>query len=137
MNKVFLDSDVILDFLLDREPFIDDITEIIEKSILGEILLCVSSVTIVNVNYIIGRFKNKKTAHQKTKKIMQLVKVENVGQSTVLKAIESKFKDFEDGVQNFCAQESNHRILITRNVKDYKESNLAIFTPSEYLARNI
>ena len=135
MKKIFLDSDVILDFLLDREPFNDDIAEIIENSITSKVSICVSTTTVTNLNYIIGRIEKKKSAKMKTKKILKLVTVENVGSTTVNKSIElSKFKDFEDGVQNFCAKESGHKIIITRNTKDYKSSELAIMTPNEYLS---
>lgn len=88
MKKIFIDSDVILDFLLDREPFNNEIAEIIEKSIAQKVDLCVSSVTITNLNYIIGRFEDQKTAAIKTKKILRLVKVENVGQLEVNKSID-------------------------------------------------
>ncbi len=135
MKKIYVDSDVILDLLLDREPFNDDIAEILENSLKNRIAVCVSSVTITNLNYIIGRIENRNSAAKKTSKILKLVKVENVGESTVSKSIASKFKDFEDGVQNFCAEESKHKVLITRNTKDYKESDLAIMSPREYLTR--
>jgi len=135
MKKIFVDSDVILDFLLNRQPFSDDIARVLENSLTDGTTICVSSVTITNLNYIIGRIENKNSAARKTAKILEIVKVENVGESTVKKSITSKFIDFEDGVQNYCAQESKHTIIITRNTKDYKESKLAIMTPREYLIR--
>jgi predicted nucleic acid-binding protein len=135
MRKVFLDTNVLLDFLLDRKPFNNDIAEIIEESINKSLQLCVSSVTVTHANYIIGRFEGVKSAKLKTKKILELVTVENVGETTVHKSTKSKFKDFENGVQNFCAVESNHKIITTRNVKDFKESKLAILTPKELLVR--
>ncbi len=135
MKKLFLDSDVLLDFLIDRAPFMDDIAEIIENSISSEVKLCISPISITNLNYIIGKLANKKKANMQTKKILKLVSVESVGQTTINKAAGSKFKDFEDGVQNYCAEESGHEIIITRNTKDYKESKLSILTPREYLAK--
>lgn len=135
MKKVFLDTNVLLDFLLNREPFHDVIAEIMEKAIEMSVHLCVSSVTITDAHYIIGRSEGTVIANKRIKQILQLVTVENVGQTTVLKSSESKFKDFEDGVQNFCAVEAKHNIIVTRNVKDFKESNLAIMTPLELLAK--
>ena len=135
MKKVFFDTNVLLDFLLDREPFNDDVAEIIEHSISKTFKLCVSSITITNTNYIIGRSEGIKSANKITKKILDLVSVENVGESTVKKSSNSKFKDFEDGVQNFCASEANHKIIITRNPQDFKESKLSIMTPKEFLIR--
>lgn len=135
MNKVFLDTNVILDLLLDREPFNDDIAEMFFVSDERSIRLCVSSLTIVNVNYIVGRIEGVKKANNKTKKLLQLVEVENVGKKEILSSANSKFKDFEDGIQNFCAVESNHEIIVTRNTKDFKTSELSILNPKEYLAK--
>ncbi len=135
MNKVFLDSDVLLDLLLDRTPFSDDIAAIIEVSIDSEVKLCTSPVSITNIHYIIGSLENKSKADLKTKKLLQIVDMENIGQTVIDRAVSSKFKDFEDSVQNYCAEESGHNIIITRNTKDYKESTLSIFTPKEYLAK--
>jgi predicted nucleic acid-binding protein len=135
MKKVFLDTNVLLDFLLDRAPFTDDIAQIIDQAIYNSIKLCVSSITITNINYIIGRSEGVKSANKKTKQILELVSVENVGDSIIRKASKSKFKDFEDGVQNFCASESQHKIIVTRNVKDFKQSKLSILTPKEFLAK--
>ena len=133
MKKIFLDSDVLLDLLLDREPFMDDIAEIIETSLSTKVKLCVSPITITNINCIIERIENKRKADTQIKKILKIVTVEDVGQLIINKA--SKFKDFEDAVQNFCAEKSGHQILVTRNTKDYKESKLSILTPKEYLAK--
>ena len=69
MKKIFLDSDVLLDLLLDREPFMDDIAEIVEESISSEIKLCVSPISITNINYIIGKLENERKADIQIKKI--------------------------------------------------------------------
>ncbi len=131
--KIFLDSDVILDFLLDRKPFSDNIGQLFQLSLDTDLQLCISPTSVTNINYIIGRIQSKKQAHIKTKKILKLVKVETVCETTVNKAIQSRFTDFEDAVQNYCALESNHTIILTRNTKDYKESEMAILTPNEYV----
>ena len=135
MKKIFLDSDVLLDLLLDREPFMDNIAEIIENALSSSIKLCISPITVTNINYIIGRLENQRKADTQRKKLLKIVQVEKVDQSIINKASNSKFKDFEDAVQNYCAEESGHQIIITRNTKDYKESNLSILTPKEYLAK--
>jgi len=135
MKKLFIDSDVLLDLLLDRKPFSEDIATLIEKSIETEVKLCTSLLSIANMHYIIGRLENKKKADLKIQKVLKIVSIENLGQSVIDKASKSKFKDFEDSIQNFCAVEAEHEIIITRNTKDYKESELSILTPREYLAK--
>ena len=135
MKKLFIDSDVLLDLLLDREPFSENTADLIEKSIETDVKLCSSLLSIANMHYIIGRLENKKKADLKIQKILKIVSIENLGQSVIDKAIKSKFKDFEDSIQNFCAIDAGHEIIITRNTKDYKESKLSVFTPREYLAK--
>lgn len=135
MKKLFIDTNVLLDFLLDRKPFNNDVAELIELAITNSIKLCVSSITITDTNYIIGRSEGVKKANTKTKQILELVSVETVGESTVRKSSNSIFKDFEDGVQNYCAVENKHRIIVTRNVKDFKESELSIMNPKEILSK--
>lgn len=134
MNKVFLDTNLLLDFLLDRKPFSRDVAVILNHSSNSDLDIDVASISLLNVNYIIAKAENKKSAHLKTSKINSLVNVLSVGQKEMNQSLLSKFKDFEDGVQNFCASNNNHSIIITRNVKDYKESELSILTPEEYLA---
>lgn len=135
MKKLFIDSDVLLDLLLDREPFSEDTATLIEKSIKSGVKLYSSLLGIANMHYIIGRLENKRKADLKILKILKIVSIENLGQSVIDKASKSKFKDFEDSIQNFCAVEAGHEIIITRNTKDYKESELSILTPREYLAK--
>lgn len=134
MNKVYLDSDVLLDLLLDREPFMEDIALLIEKSLESGVRLYSSPISVTNINYIVGKLENQEKADIKTRKLLKLIEIENVGQGVIDKAATSRFKDFEDAVQNYCAEMSGHKILITRNVKDYKESKLSILTPKEYIA---
>lgn len=135
MKKLFIDSDVLLDLLLDREPFSEDTAILIEKSIESQIKLYTSILSIAKMHYIIGRLETKKRADSKINKILKIISIENSGQTVIDKATKSKFADFEDSIQNFCAVEASHKILITRNTKDYKESELSIFTPKEYLAK--
>jgi len=135
MKKIFLDTNIILDFLLDREPFSDHIAELLEESTQNSLELCVSSITVTTTNYIIEKFEGKQNAKKKINKLLELVTIENVGESTIMKSSKSQFRDFEDGLQNFCAIESKHKIIITRDVKGFKSSKLAILTPKELLAK--
>ncbi len=135
MNKLFLDSDVLLDLLLDRKPFSEDIKKLIANSIAAGVELYTSPISITNIHYIVGRLENKARADIMTRKILEIVRMEPVNQQVIEQAAQSNFKDFEDSVQNFCAVLAGHRIILSRNTKDYKESQLSILNPKEYLAK--
>lgn len=134
MKKVFLDTNLLLDFLLDRKPFSRDVAFILNHSLNSDLVLEVASISLLNLNYIVAKAENKESAHLKTSKINNLVNVLSIGQKEINQSLLSKFKDFEDGVQNFCAVNNNHSTIVTRNVKDYKFSELSILTPEEFLA---
>ncbi len=135
MNVIFVDSDFIIDFLTMRKPFVEETQAIFQLAALKKIKICISSVTVVNVNYIIGRLESKDKALCKTEKLVKLVNILNVGDSTIKKALASNFKDFDDAVQNACAMQSKIDALITRNVKDYRKSTLSILTPKEFMVK--
>ena len=134
--KIFLDSDVIIDFLTNRNPFGVDAKMIFQLNEEEQIDIYTSAVALSNVNYIIGTLESEKIALVKTKKLLKLLRICQIGQTTVDKAASSKFNDFEDALQNFSALESNINILITRNIKDYKKSELSILTPKEFHAKH-
>lgn len=133
--KVFLDSDVLIDLLLGRAEFLEDIKWILELSLTKKYKLYTSSLVIANIHYLISKTLNTKHAFVKIEKLLKLVKVLNVGEGEIKSSIASKFKDFEDGIQNYCAANSDMKIIITRNIKDFKHSKLSILTPKEFLVK--
>lgn len=133
MKRVFVDTDVIIDFLTRRQPFTVDAMKIIEYGHRKKLEINISSLCLNNVHYLISRVENKSKALEKVKGIMKLTEVLSVHKSTTEKAAYSKFKDYEDAVQNFCAVENGIPIIITRNVKDYTASELSVQTPQEFI----
>jgi predicted nucleic acid-binding protein len=134
VKKVFIDSDVVLDFLTKREPFHEDAMRIFEYASRGKLKLFVSSLSINNINYVIGKLESAEKAKRQLIALLELIEIVPVGKSTVKKSLFSDFTDFEDGLQNFCAEESKLTTIITRNIKDYHVSSLVIQTPKEFLA---
>ena len=131
--KVFLDSDVILDFLTAREPYHVEIERIMHLGITKKLELFTSSLIIANIHYFISKTENRKQATIKIEKLLNFIKVLNVGQKEITDAISSTFSDFEDAIQKACANNSKLKIIITRNIKDFKKSKLSILTPKEFL----
>ena len=133
--KIFLDSDVLLDLLLGRELFLDDIKWILELSLKRPYELHTSSLIIANIHYLIAKTQNTQKANDKIKKLTSFLSILNVGGDEIKSSLDSKFKNFEDGIQHYCALNSKMDIIVTRNVKDYKQSELSILTPTEFLVK--
>lgn len=134
MTKVFIDSDVVLDFLTKREPFHEDAMRIFEYASRGKLKLFVSSLSVNNINYVVSKLESAEKAKKQLIALLGLIEILPVAQSTVKKSLFSDFRDFEDGLQNFCAEEGKLTTIVTRNIKDYSSSSLVIQTPKEFLA---
>lgn len=134
MPKIFLDTDVILDLLLEREKFVEDARIIFQKIELKEIEGYTSPVIVANLYYISSNLKDKKTGILYIREIHKLLKMTKIDQGIVNKSLESgKIKDFEDNLQLYSAIEMGLNFFITRNVKDYPKTDLIrILTPREF-----
>ena len=134
MTDIFIDTDVIIDFLIDRKPhsreaaFIFTLVE--QKKLKGY----VSSLTFSNLYYVLRKFESHSKVITKLDSITKLLTILKVDQQTIKDAIESGFTDFEDSIQYNCALDYKKiDVLITRNIKDFKNSEIPVMTPSDYL----
>ncbi len=134
MQKILIDTDVILDSLFDRKPFSHDSSIILSLCENGKIEGLVTSIIISNIYYLLRKVAKHEKVIDSLKLLMKIVSVVSTDKQIILNALNSDFKDFEDALQNFSAQSSTDiKIIITRNLKDYKSSKLSIMTPETYL----
>lgn len=134
MDKVFLDTDVILDFLLDRNDFSEASVCLLTLGDMGKISLYSSGLVFSNCYYILRKISSHAKAIDALQSLGSFIEFTTIDHQVVLDALHSSFKDFEDALQNAAATSAGVRILITRNIKDFKQSNLAVMTPEVYIA---
>ena len=132
-DRVFLDSDVILDLLTEREPHFEAVLDLFIGIQNKKILAYTSPVVIANVFYIMARHSNKEKALRALIKIKALIKVLSCGDEEIELALSSDFTDFEDSIQYYTALNHKMDFILTRNVKDYKNANMNVITPFEYI----
>ena len=132
-KKVFIDSDIILDLLCKREQFYEFAAEVFTLSDTKKIELVTTSVVYANVYYILRKILGIENAKEYLRKLRLMVGIAPVGDKIVDLALNSKFSDFEDGLQYFTARENEVKVLLTRNIKDYKEKEIIVQTPEEFL----
>lgn len=134
MDYVLIDSDVILDFFFDREPFADYASEIFTLCENNTIKGFTTPVIISNVYYLLSKIAKHEVVIEKLKQLLSIINITEINKEVIIEALNSKFKDFEDALQNYAAENSDSvKIILTRNIKDYKKSKLAIFSPEMYL----
>jgi predicted nucleic acid-binding protein len=132
-DKLFLDTNVILDLLGEREPFYDSIAKIATLADKGNIQLIVSAFTYPTVYYLLSRFEDKELVKEKIRKFKIIAETADLTDKIINKGLASRFNDFEDSLQYYSAAETDCNIIITRNSKDFKASEIPVFTPDEYL----
>ncbi len=134
MENVLLDTDVILDFFFDRKPFADHSAAILNLCAAKKINGFTTPVIVSNVYYLLRKTAKHDIVVEKMKQLLTILDIVQMNKKVVLRALNSEFKDFEDALQNFSAVEFNKiSAILTRNLKDYKKSELAILTPEMYL----
>jgi predicted nucleic acid-binding protein len=134
MTDLFIDTDVIIDFLIDRKPYSREaaiiFTLIEQKKLKGY----ASSLTFSNLYYVLRKFESHTKVISKLDSISTILTILKVDEHTIKKALASGFPDFEDSIQYFSAIENKKiDVIITRNIKDYKKSQISILTPGDYL----
>ncbi|WP_374948724.1 type II toxin-antitoxin system VapC family toxin [Mucilaginibacter sp.] len=132
MKKVFLDSDVILDALLKRPGFNIPSMNLITLIGNGRIAGVTSSVVFVNVNYFLDKF-DKANKLRLSKGLRSILPIISVGAGIIDLALSSNFIDFEDAIQYYSAVEGECDFIITRNIKDYKQSTIPVLTAEQFL----
>ena len=133
MDKIFVDSDIILDLLSARQPHYYAAAELFSLADEGSIKIFVSSLSFSNVNYILSRQYNGDQARKKLLKFKTLVSILSVNEKTIELALASEFKDFEDAIQYYTAIENDIITLLTRNLKDFRKSEISVLTAEQYL----
>ena len=135
-DKIFLDTDVALYHLPDRQPFAEYAHRIFALAETGELTVCVSSLSFSNLYYLLRKLKGHADALALLGKLKLLVGVSAVSESEIQSALSSQFKDFEDAIQHFAAKaEGGVSAIVTWNKADYAASEIPVLSPDEFLAK--
>ena len=132
--KLFIDSDVVIDFFTDREPNANPASELFELNEQGTIKLYLSALSINNVYYIVRKFLGHKKTLEVIETLTEMTEIIGTTKAELVEALKSNFSDFEDSVQHASALNiKGIDAIITRNTKDYRNSSIAVMTPLNFL----
>lgn len=134
--KVLIDTNIVLDVMLKRQPFYESGAAILKLSGKEDMQEFVSASAVTDIYYIVGRnLKDKEKAREQLRKLLKVVSIAAVSENEIKKALELDWNDFEDSVQYSVALLSDMDGLVTRNAGDYKKAELSIWTPEQFLER--
>lgn len=128
--KLFLDTNVLIDFLLERPPFYPAAAMIMSYAFEDKVGICVSSMSVVTTHYIcVDRCKMPIEAFRRKMDFLRgFMEVCAVESTDVFKSYDANWKDFEDGVQYHVAIRNGADYLVTRNTKDFEENEIEVIS---------
>ena len=132
--RILIDTNVIMDYIANREPFAADAERIIELCIEKIVLGSISAHTITNLFYILRKelpLNERRDTLRKFCRIFMVVGIDSFKLENALK--NDMFDDFEDCLQDECAKEFTANYIITRNIKDFENSSVKAIKPDEFL----
>ena len=131
--NILVDTNVVLDVMLDRQPFVENAAALLSKVESGEVNGFLCATTITTVHYLATKVVGAKQAQKEIEKLFTLFDIAPVNRSVLEKALKSKFTDYEDAVLHEAAYLVEAKAIITRDIKGFKKATIPVYEPDEFL----
>jgi predicted nucleic acid-binding protein len=132
MKHIFMDTNVVIDFLADRRPFSLDAAKLFDLAIDGNAKIYISAVSYNNIYYVLRQSLTNAATIKLLEELAEMTEITDVTNAIIRQSLKTDFKDYEDAIQYYCALSvPSIDFIVTRNTKDFKKSTLPILTPSE------
>lgn len=131
--KLLLDTNIVLDYLGVNIGFSEEAKDVIQCAIVEDAIEIISASQVTDIYYVAKKRLNAEKALELLEGLQTYIKIVPVTDIEINKAIQRRWKDFEDAVQYSVAETNNVDIIITRNGKDFEENTIPCMTPKEFL----
>lgn len=133
-NRILIDTNVLLDYLLEREPFFEDAKKVILLCTDGNAKGCIAAHSISNMFFILRKDYSAKERREVLLNLCKIFDIEGIDKAKLISGLQNEtFPDFEDCLQMECAKSFGSEYIVTRNVSDYLSSEVKAITPKDYL----
>ena len=132
-KRIFVDTNILLDVLLEREGFYNDALRIWASAESGRVEAYIAAISVNNVHYVMRRLKSETTAMIAVRIILRIFKVVPVDADILSRASDFHDKDYEDDIQQQCALKARCTQIFTRNPTHYDSSIIAVLPPSAFM----
>ena len=133
--NVLLDTNVVLDVVLDRQPFAKAAELVLDTAKHRQIQFYLSATTVTDLFYIASKAKGKVFSLALIKDLLEFVEIASVDKAVILGALHSGLPDFEDAVQAGAAKQAAVSVIVTRNEADFAGAEIEVCHPDEFLRR--
>jgi predicted nucleic acid-binding protein len=132
--RALLDTNVVLDLLLEREPWRAEAEAIADAGANGRLQAHACASSITDIFYISRKLVGADKARRIVRNCLDLLQIVSVTRDLLDSAERSRGSDFEDNLQMACAVEARLEAIVTRNPNDFADSPVPVLTPAELLA---
>ena len=133
MKQILIDTNVILDFALQRQNFGETAKNLIALLFKNNIQPYVTASSITDIYYVLTKSKGHINSIGFLRSFFELAEIAGVSKESILNALHSNMADFEDAVQTETAKQNDINVIITRNKKDFINSGIKVFSPDEFI----
>lgn len=133
--KILIDTNVILDVLCNRTDFVEDSLKVFKYCEVNQITGCISAMSVPNIVYIMRKELDSERIKEILTTLTSLFTVVDLREADLLKSADLDFADYEDALQSVCATRVKANYIVTRNIKDFKNSPVPAIKPSELFER--
>jgi len=130
--KVLIDTNIVLDVLLNRKPFVENALKVFRQAEKGRIEAYITASSITDLVYILRKAYSLTEIKTHLKEMLQFIKLAGINPSMINDALNNDAPDFEDAVMMECARQSGIEIIITRNKADFKNSDVPCISLEEW-----
>ena len=131
--RVLLDTNVVLDVFLDREPHATHVAQILSQVVSGSLSAVVGATTVTTIYYLATRKVGRRAARELLVSLLQLTDIAAVNRSVLSEALGSEFNDFEDAVLYYAGLEAGIAAIISRDKTGFRSAEIPVFTPLGFL----
>jgi predicted nucleic acid-binding protein len=135
MKQVFMDTNIVIDFLANRRPFAMDAAKLFDLAVSGKVRIFIAAVSYNNIYYILRQSMPGNATLKLLEELADMTEITDVTAAVIRQSLKTDFKDHEDAIQYYSALSiPDLDFIVTRNTRDFKKSKLAVLTPTEALA---
>lgn len=132
--RVFLDTNILIDIVLNRKPWVDAALVLLELSRQKRLPLVASDISFVNLAYVLRKAMSPADMYSTMTDMLRYMSVAAAGESIITEAVSLRWKDMEDCVQYLSARQAGADCVISRNAADFGEADIPVMTPVEFLS---
>lgn len=133
-NRILIDTNVVLDYILTREPFYEDAKRIVSVCVDGKVKGCIAAHSISNMFFILRKDYDAKERREILLNLCSIFDIEGIDMMKLIAGLQNEeFSDFEDCLQMEFAKSYGAGYIVTRNLDDYRVSVIKAILPKNYL----